>query len=129
MTTPKTTSLISLLLALALVGTACLGGGDAESTPDDAEPTAAVLAFDDDATAPGEDRPCDGGAFPDDEEFKQALCNVQWAQVDILRVGGEFDDSWITRQAEATLLYATDRAAALAALAELEAEMLAAAGG
>lgn len=153
MTTPKTTSLISLLLALALIGTACLGGDDAESTPDDAEPTAAVLAFDDadsasasgdtmadddtaadtgtatdDTVATGEDRPCDGGAFPDDAEFKQALCNVQWAQTDILRTGGEFDESWIARQSEAMLLYATDRAGALVALAELEAEMLAAAG-
>lgn len=141
----NTTRIAGLVLALTVAATACIGGSDPASTeiPDDT-----TLAFDDEPTTASSDdaagaqpaadadgppaatggessdRPCEGGAFPGDDEFRQALCAVQWAQIDLLSAGGEFDESWGQRNADAILLYADDREGALAALEALAAEIL-----
>ena len=141
--------LIAVVASFALATTACLGG-DAESTTDDPD----VLAFDDESTTetedesgaetsiPGDDEdesgeagadtdevPCEGGAFPGDDEFREAVCAAQWGQLEVLRTGGEMDETWGPRVAEAILAYVDDRDGALAELAAVTAETQAAAAG
>ena len=70
------------------------------------------------------DRPCDGGAFPDDPEYREFVCAVQWAQLDVMSAGGEIDPTWGSRSSEAILLYGEDRAAAIAELEAVFAEMI-----
>ncbi len=103
--------------ALALLATAC-----GESSSDTFQPvadTATTIA----AAASDSERPCDGGAFPDDEEFRQMLCDLQWAQVDLLSAEGEFDTSWGGRISAAILLQRDDRATAMAELEAVLAEI------
>ena len=83
----------------------------------------------DDAPTVGDGVPCEGGAFPGDDEFREALCAAQFGQVDVLRAGGEVDESWGPRIADAILAYADDREAALAELTAIAEETAAAAAG
>ncbi|MFV2039754.1 MAG: hypothetical protein ACC660_05885, partial [Acidimicrobiales bacterium] len=64
----------------------------------------------------GPDRPCAGGAFPDDDEFRELLCAVQWAQLDLVSAGGVLDPAWVARSSDAIILYGADRAAAISEL-------------
>ncbi|MCB0993656.1 MAG: hypothetical protein KDB21_01100 [Acidimicrobiales bacterium] len=119
--TPISIALLALLLA------AC---GSADTTSDAASEAAPTeLGFDADADADTDaaddvDLECaQGQAFPDDPEFREAMCLTMDASVDVLRRGGEADPSWAQRIGEAVLVYATDRDAALDQLAELRTEM------
>ncbi len=113
--------------------------GDTPSTEtgDDAgidggqDPAGAAGGNDTDDTAPtvGDGIPCEGGAFPGDDEFRAALCAAQFGQIDVLREGGEVDESWGPRIADAILAYADDREAALAELTAIAEETAAAAAG
>lgn len=102
------------------------GGGPAGDDAADVDD----LAFDD-AASPlvvPDDVPCDGGAFPGDDEFRELLCAVNWAQVQVMRNGGEMDVSWVERIPAAISVYADDRPGAVAQLEVVLAEMLDAAG-
>jgi hypothetical protein len=108
-------------VVLTLATTACFGDTSASGDTD--------LAFDDsaiDGAVSDTDRPCEGGAFPGDDEFRELLCAVQWAELDVAMAGAEIDPSWIARQSEAVLGYADDRAASVAELEAILAEMTAA---
>jgi hypothetical protein len=111
-------------------GTASIEGDGSAGPPEMVE---AALPFGDGDAGSGsgeldEDQPCEGGAFPDDTEFREALCAVEWAQVDVLRSGGEVDPDWGVRAGEAIVGYADDRDQALADLIQLRADIEAAAG-
>ncbi len=103
--------ILGIGFALALFATAC-GGGSSDGSQPVADATTTIAE-----AVSGDDRPCDGGAFPDDEEFRQMLCDLQWAQADLLGEGGEFDVSWGGRISAAILLHRDDRATAMADLA------------
>lgn len=112
-----------LVVALALATTACFGDTSASGDSDTAIEETAI----EDTAVSETDRPCEGGAFPDDDEFRELLCAVQWAEVDVAMASAEVDPSWIARRSEAILGYADDRAASVAELEAVLAEMTAAA--
>ena len=117
-----------LVVALALATTACFGDTSASGDSDTAiEETAIEETAIEDTAVSDTDRPCEGGAFPDDDEFRELLCAVQWAEVDVAMASAEVDPSWIARRSEAILRYADDRAASVAELEAVLAEMTAAA--
>jgi len=115
----------TLVIAIVMLTSACFGGSGDSST----DPSPAPASTQPDTgigEGTGADAQCNGGAFPNDPEFRQLLCDAQNAQLDVMRAGGEFDDSWISRQSDAILKQATDRAAAVAEMEALIAEMRAA---
>lgn len=107
----------AFVVAVSLLVTACFDGASDAGAPD---PTAGDdLAFTD--IEPGE-RPCEGGAFPDDDEFHELLCDVQWTYMDAVNAGVG-DPEWQPRISEAILGYGDDRDASVAQLAAVLAEM------
>ena len=70
-------------------------------------------------------RPCDGGAFPRDEEFRFLVCDVQYLQLDVIAAGHEADPAWISRASVAILQYDVDRGQSVASLESLKAELAA----
>ena len=110
----------SLALALIVFLSACSGG----TGSDDAAPSDNAESSD---ISTETDRPCDGGAFPDDVPFRELLCALQWAQVDVLSAGGEIDTSWGARSSQAILLHGDDRPTAIADLEAVLVDMRAAA--
>ena len=115
---------VGILLAFVLLAAAC--GGSPDAATDYAPATTA--SANSESGSSEDDRPCEGGAFPDDIEMREILCAVQWAQVDVLTAGGEFDPAWAGRTSQAVLTHGEDRAAAFAELEAVLAEMQAAAG-
>ena len=127
--TPISIALLALLLA------ACGSADTSSDAASEAAPTELGFDADTDGTDDGDatddtdaaddvDLECaQGQAFPDDPEFREAMCLTMDASVDVLRRGGEADPSWAQRIGEAVLVYATDRDAALDQLAELRTEM------
>jgi hypothetical protein len=111
---------ISLGLALIVIAGACSGDtGSEDAAPSDNSQSSDISTE--------TDRPCDGGAFPDDVPFRELLCALQWAQVDVMSAGGEIDTSWGPRSSQAILLHGDDRPTAIADLEAILAEMRAAA--
>jgi len=107
--------IIGLVLALTMLASACFGGSGDSST---------------DPNPPGSDNladiSCDGGAFPNDPDFRQLLCDTQNAELEVLASNGDFDPAWGPRLSGAILKQATDRPAAVAELEALIGEMNAA---
>jgi len=111
----------SIATAALVVATGCGGSTSTDNSAGDS--TSASGA----STSDGVDECGTGGAFPDDVDFRELLCEVQNAQIDVLASGGTMDPSWIGRQGAAVMLYGDDRDAAIADLQDLRDEMLAAA--
>lgn len=120
---------LAFCCTISLVFSAC-SGGDAD--PSDS-PGATDTQSDDgngsdtgvDATT-GDDSCGQGQSFPDDPEFREALCRAVYVTLDLIGTDVEIDPEWSVRIMEATLLYNDDRAAALADLEALRAEVAAA---
>jgi len=114
----KALRIIIFGLATSLIATSCLGGsGDTSPPPGD---TVAIWG-----TAQI-DGPCDGGAFPNDAEFRQMVCDVQNAELGLMGTGGEFDPAWGPRISQAIINYSNDRAGAMSDLQTVAAEINAA---
>jgi hypothetical protein len=75
------------------------------------------------------DRPCEGGAFPGDDEYRGLLCAIQWTELDLFAAGEELDPEWSQRRSQAILAYADDRGRSVAELEALLADMEAALEG
>lgn len=117
---------LTIVVVLAVGATACFDDSAATDTQPDDDPST-NLGFSATETEPDDtERPCDGGAFPGDDEFRELLCAVQWAQLDIVAAGGEINPDWAPRTSQAILAYADDRAAAIDELNAILAEMSAA---
>jgi len=122
----KTKHITALALAIAMLASACAGGsGDSSTNPNPAATSAESETGVGNTT--NSDATCSGGAFPNDPDFRQLLCDVQNAQSDVMRAGGNFDPGWSARLTQATLKQATDRPSAVAELNALMSEMKAAA--
>ncbi len=121
---------LAVVFALATTITACGGGDDpaAESLPD-SDPAPSVVDETADTTVAGDgvDTCGQGQAFPDDPDFREAICRPMAAMVDLIGTDAEMDPTWSARIAEATMLYADDRSAAMAELQAILAEIEAAA--
>ena len=120
---------LAFCCTITLVLSAC-SGGDAD-TPD--APGSTDTQSDDGTDsdtggdAPTGDDSCgQGQAFPDDPEFREALCRAVYVTFDVIGTDAEIDPDWSFRITEATLLYVDDRDAALAELEALRAEVAAA---
>jgi len=105
------TRFVGLVVAVTMLASACFGGSGNSST---------------DPNPPGSDNlpdvSCDGGAFPDDPEFRQLLCDFQNAELEVMASNGEIDVTWGSRLSGAILKQATDRPAAVAELEALISE-------
>jgi len=117
--------IIGLALTIAILSSACIGGsGDSGSDPNNpvttTQPGSGI-----DNTGPI-DLACNGGAFPNDPDFRQILCDVQNAELNVMVAEGTFDPTWGPRVSQAILKQPTDRAAAVAELEAILAEMNAA---
>lgn len=112
---------LTLIIALAILTAACSSetGAGSDAGPGD-DPNSIVI---DTTIATDTDRPCEGGAFPDDDEFRELLCAVQWAQLDIVAAGADLDPSWVSGSSQAILGYANDRDGAVSELEVIVAEM------
>lgn len=98
-------------------------GGDTTSTEATAAPATTPRTSPPTTDAKG--RNCDGGAFPQDEEFRFLVCDVQYLQLDVAAAGRDIDPEWITRAQTAILTYDRSRATSVAILEELKVEMMA----
>jgi len=119
------------LFALILVAAACAGGdSDVAAAPDDS--AAATVDTDDSATgddlaSTGDDEDCaQGQAFPDDPDFRQAVCRPLMAMTGLIGTDAVIDPEWGPRIGSATFNYSLDREAAMAELAAVLAEIQAA---
>lgn len=111
------------LLAISLLATACFGGdSDDAATPD------ASLSADDAAPVDGdgEDDCGQGKAFPEDPDFREAICRPLMAMTGLIGTDATINPEWGPRIGAATLNYALDREAAMAELAAVLAEIQAA---
>ncbi len=111
-----------VVLALTVAVASC--GSSTADPSDEANPsTTSAVASTNDSGEFRSEFPCEGGAFPDDEEFRHLLCEVQGLMTTVFKVGVDVDPSWAQRQAEATLAYADDREAAEQLLRDLASDM------
>ncbi len=119
-----------LALSLLLFAAACGGeessdegvldpsGGAADASPSDADVS-------DGPSGDGVDDCGQGQAFPDDPDFREAICRPMMAMVRLIGTDVEIDPEWNSRVSMAILDYA-DREAAMAELAAVLAEIEAA---
>jgi len=114
--------IIPLVAAMAILASACIGGSGDSSTDPSVPATTTQSPTGVGATSSG-DVPCNGGAFPNDPDFRQLICDVQNAEGNVMRAGGTFDPAWGPRLSQAILNQPTDRAAAVAELETLIGEM------
>jgi len=101
----KIRGILIIAMAMTLLASACSSG----STP-------APSSTNDSAQ-------CNGGAFPDDAEFRQLICDVQGAELNVMGANGELDIAWGSRLTGALSKYSTDRAAAVSELQDLRHEI------
>ncbi len=115
-------STISLFLALAVFAGGCFH--------DDPVATDPVVPVVDDSSVSvdgdGIDSCGQGQAFPDDPDFREAICEPMLAMVDLIGTDAEILPEWNTRITTAILGYADDRAASIAELNAVFAEIQAA---
>lgn len=124
----------AVLLSFALLASAC--GDDVSSgtsTPDSGAEADDSLVSDtgvsdtdvsDDSTGDGVDECGQGQAFPDDPDFREAICRPLLAMLDLIGTDAEIDPEWNTKITTAILGYAerdTAMAELTAVLAEIEA--------
>ena len=126
------TRLLAPLFVLALAASACFGGDEAADAAPEASDEAAATG--DDATAAtadagdGVDECGQGQAWPDDPDFREAVCFAFFQLTDLIGTEAGKDPQWSTRITDAMFLYVDDRDAALADLQAVTIEMQAAAG-
>ncbi len=118
--------IIGLALTIAILSSACIGGSGDSGIDPSVPATATQPASGVGNTGPI-DLACNGGAFPNDPDFRQILCDVQNAELNVMVAKGTFDPAWGPRVSQAILKQSTDRAAAVAELEVIIAEMNAAA--
>ncbi|MEM7140198.1 MAG: hypothetical protein AAF548_04135 [Actinomycetota bacterium] len=121
---------LSLMCAFALVATSCFGGDSdpaADPAPVPAENSAASIADDIDSND-GVDDCGQGQAWPDDPDFREAVCRPYMAMLDLISGDASGIPAWQQRIQDAILSYDDDRDAAIAALNEVTAEIEDAAG-
>lgn len=123
----KTKHITALALAIAMLASACAGGSGDSNTDPNTSPASAESETGVGNTTDS-DVPCNGGAFPNDPDFRQLLCDIQSAQADVVMAGGNVDPGWNARLTQAILKQATDRPTAVAELNALVSDMEAAAG-
>lgn len=125
--------LLATVAVFTLLATGCLGddGGDATPGPSlvDDDATAADGA-DDGMADPGDgvDDCGQGQAWPDDPDFREAVCRPFMAMLELM--GGDVSGvpAWSERISAAILGYADDRAGSMAELNAVTAEIEAAVG-
>ncbi|MDG2028754.1 MAG: hypothetical protein P8J50_16750 [Acidimicrobiales bacterium] len=114
-------TILSLAVGLSLIAAGCFGddGGDDVST---------VPSVDDQSVASddGVDDCGQGKAWPDDPDFREAVCRPCKAMLDL--IGGDADGipAWSERLTVAVLSYEDDRAGAISELNAVTAEIQAA---
>lgn len=106
----------ALVLAVSLVVGGCSGSGS------DVELSDASSGDLVSADALSGQPPCEGGAFPGDDEFRELLCDVEWTQLQAI-TAGLADPGWQARISTAILGYADDRNGAINELTAVLAEM------
>lgn len=120
-----TRRLLLPLFVLSLLAAACSGGDSDDSVPDGADADSAATS-DDAAPADGDgtDDCGQGGAFPEDPDFREAICRPLMAMTGLIGTDATIDPEWGSRISMATLNYANrDEAMAelVAVLAEIQA--------
>jgi len=116
--------IIGLALAMTLVASACFGGsGDSITDPATSPSTTQSAAGSGNSTGDSLELPCDGGAFPNDPDFRQLLCDAQNAELGVMNSGAAFDPTWGPRLSQAILKQASDREAAVAEIEAVIGEM------
>lgn len=105
----KFRAFIVIGLVTTLLAAACSGGTTTAPGGDPATPAEAAS--------------CNGGAFPDDAQFRQLICDVQGAQLNVLTADGEIDITWGSLLAGAMSKYSTDRHTAVSELQDLITEI------
>ena len=108
------------LLALALLAGACSSSDSNDTATMDADDTSAV----DSTPADGEgvDECGQGKAFPDDPDFREAICRPLMAMTQLIGTDATIDPEWGSRISTATLNYA-NRDDAMAELSAVLAEI------
>jgi len=127
----------AVLLSFALLASAC-GGDDSSGTATFGSDTDVADSSASDAAVPGDstespdlgdgdgvDECGQGQAFPDDPDFREAICRPLMAMLDFIGTDAEIDIEWSGRISAAILDYA-NRDAAMAELAAVLAEIEAA---
>ena len=121
----------AVLLSFALLASAC-GGDDSSGTATPDSETDVVDSSASDAAVPadagdgdGVDTCGQGQAFPDDPDFREAICRPLMAMLDFIGTDAEIEVEWSGRISAAILDYA-NRDAAMAELAAVLAEIEAA---
>jgi len=125
----------ALLLSFALLASACGDDGSfGTATPGSEAEAADSLASEtdvsdtgvlEDSTGDGVDECGQGQAFPDDPDFREAICRPLMAMLDLIGTDAEIDPEWNSRITGAILGYA-DRDTAMAELAAVLADIEAA---
>ncbi len=120
----------AVLVSFGLLASACGGGSSSSDTAADsanveADSAAADTEAVEDTTGDGVDTCGQGQAFPDDPDFREAICRPLLAMVDLIGTDAEIDPEWNTRITTAILDYA-NRDAAMAELGAVLAEIQAA---
>jgi hypothetical protein len=111
----------AVLLSLALLASAC--GDDGSSVTADSSVSDADVPGD--SSGDGVDECGQGQAFPDDPDFREAICRPLMAMLDLIGTDAEIDPEWNTRITGAILGYA-DRDTAMTQLAAVLADIEAA---
>jgi hypothetical protein len=117
--------LIFAVLAVSLLAPACSGGDSANGVAPQVTESAStddVAAVDGD----GADDCGQGEAFPDDPDFREAVCLPLMASLRLIGTDIEIDPEWSTRVTAAILNYYANRDEAMAELAAVLAEIQAA---
>ncbi|MDW3220015.1 MAG: hypothetical protein R8F63_15480 [Acidimicrobiales bacterium] len=127
--------LLAVVAVFTLLATGCFGddGGDASVGPSDTvdDDTTGPTVSTDDGVVDSDDGVDDcgqGQAWPDDPDFREAVCRPFIAMLDLM--GGDVSGvpEWSERISAAILGYADDRAGSLAELNAVTAEIEAAVG-
>ncbi len=117
--------IIGLTFSMAILASACTGGSG-DSTTDPNVPATSAQADSGVGNTGPINLDCNGGAFPNDPDFRQILCDVQNAELSVMVAKGTVDPTWGPRVSQAILKKATDRPTAVAELEAIIAEMNAA---
>jgi len=105
----KFRAIITIGLVTTLLAAACSGGS--------------TTAPGGDSGTPAEAASCNGGAFPDDAQFRQLICDVQGAELNVMAADAEVDITWGSRLTGAMSKYSTDRDTAVSELQDLITEI------
>ncbi len=120
-----TRRLLIVLFTLALAATACGGGDGGDVTATDADTATVDDTGTDTDSGDGVDDCGEGKAFPDDPDFREAICRPLMAMTDLIGTDATIDPEWGSRISMAMLNYA-NRDEAMAELAAVLAEIEAA---